>query len=157
MKLRKFKKSQLLYNEKETVAILKFIFKNNNSVINKLTINDEIREFAQGLLLEAVDASYAMGFVEAIFRSSMNPGAGAKKIITKFGKKAIKHWFKHATAKDLRDIKIYEIVRSQLQANFGRILVMHSLGIAMNKINQATTIAANSTKYRSKKNSVVWG
>ncbi len=59
------------------------IFKNKHGLIEGLEINDRIREFAQGLLLEAVDASYALGFVHSLFGSVFNPGAGAKKIIIK--------------------------------------------------------------------------
>ena len=77
--LRKFKKEELIFNNDETVVILKFIFKKNHNLIDNLKINDSIREFAQGLLLEAVDASYALGFVHSLFGGVFNPGAGAKK------------------------------------------------------------------------------
>ena len=63
--------------------------------------------------LEAVDASYALGFIHALFGGVFNPGAGAKKVFMKFARKALKHWFKHASAKDLMNIKIYDIVRRQ--------------------------------------------
>jgi len=118
-KLREFKKDELLLNEEETTIILKFIFESvDYEYIDKLTINDAVRGFAQGLLLEAIDASYAVGFVEAIFRSTANPTKGAVTIIKSFAKKALKHWFKHATANDLHDVKIYEFIRLELARKF---------------------------------------
>ena len=84
--LKKFKANELIFNEEETVVILKFIFKNQHNNIDLLNITDPVREFAQALLVEAVDSSYAFGFVDALFRSVTNPRAGAKKVLTKFGK-----------------------------------------------------------------------
>ena len=139
--LRKFTEAELVLDEEETRLVLKFVFKNQHGVVDKLRITNRIREFAQGLLVEAVDASYAMGFVEALFRATANPTAGVKTVLKKFGKKAIKHWFEHATAEDLMDIKIYEIVRSRLEYNFGRILVMHANGIAKNEQERAAYMA----------------
>jgi len=155
--LRKFKADELIFDEEETVTILKFIFSNRKTLIEGMTINDRVREFAQGLLIEAVDASYALGFVEALFRASANPGVGAKKMLTKFGKKALKHWFKHATQKDLMQIKIYEIVRKQLEYSFGRILIMYSNGTAMNEIKNAAFVAYNLNQFNSERDQRVWG
>ncbi|MGD8569281.1 MAG: hypothetical protein PVJ39_14435 [Gammaproteobacteria bacterium] len=128
--LRKFSPDELLFNEDETRQILKFFFKSQQKKIDQLTVNDNVREFAQGLLVEAIDASYAMGYIQALFKSVANPTAGVKKIITKFAKKASKHWFKHANPKDLLNVEIYEIVRSRLELNFGRYLSMLAAGIA---------------------------
>jgi len=139
--LRKFKTEELIFNEEETILILKFIFKNSHAVVDRTRITDKVREFAQGLLVEAVDASYAMGYVEAIFRSIANPRAGVKNILKKFGKKALKHWFKHATEKDLLEIEIYEIVRQRLEINFGRIMILHSNGIALKNIVHVSNVA----------------
>jgi len=155
--LRKFKTEELIFDEKETIIILKFIFSNRKTLVEGMTINDRVREFAQGLLIEAVDASYALGFVEALFRATANPGAGTKKILTKFGKKALKNWFKHATPKDLMQVKIYEIVRKQLEYNFGRVLILHSNGTAMNEINNAAFITYSLNQLNSEKDRRVWG
>lgn len=129
--LRKFKEEELFFDEEETRIILKFIFKRRDAYIDKLNIDDRLRGFAQGLLIEAVDASYALGFVDALFRSTINPTAGAKKILIKFGKKSFKHWFKHASAKDMMHIKIYERVREQIESKFVRILIMHANGTVL--------------------------
>lgn len=128
--LRKFSPDELLFNEDETRQILKFFFKSQQQTIKQLTVNDTVREFAQGLLVEAIDASNAMGYVQALFKSVANPTAGAKKVITKFAKKASKNWFKHAKPKDLLNVEIYETVRSRLEINFGRYLAMLAAGVA---------------------------
>jgi hypothetical protein len=130
--LRKFNQDELIFDKVETIIILQFIFRGyvSEARLKTLNVTDHVREFAQGLLVEAVDASYAMGFIEAIFKSSVNPSAGAKKILKKFGKKALKHWFKHASPKGLLHVKIYEIVRKQLAVNFQTDMLMMLNGIA---------------------------
>ena len=64
---RTFKQSELIFNEEETKEILKFFFKNDHAFIDGLTIHDRIRSFAQAILIEAVDASFAIGFVKIIY------------------------------------------------------------------------------------------
>jgi hypothetical protein len=117
--LRKFKPDDLVLNEEETRIILKFIFKpTDHEVIESLNITDQVRGFAQGLLVEAIDASYGVGYIKALFESTTNPSRGALKIIKAFGKKAAKHWFKHASVHDLRNVRIYDFVRDSLARSF---------------------------------------
>jgi len=137
--LRKFKESELIFDDEETKIILKFFFTTMHSQISVMQVTKRVREFAQGLLLEAVDASYSLGFIDALFGSSINPGAGAMKVIKKFAKKAFKHWFKHANEDDLLKIKIYDIVRQRIESNFGTIMQMYISGAAM--INLPHTVA----------------
>nr|MDC2855734.1 hypothetical protein [Ningiella sp. W23] len=86
--LRKFSKDELLFDEKETRVVLKFIFKPaDHKLIDSLPINDRLKGFAQGLLVEAIDASYSVGYVKAIFESTANPTKGAMAIIKTFAKK----------------------------------------------------------------------
>jgi len=151
--LRKFKKEELIFNDEETKVILRFIFKNRHNLINTLEINDKIREFAQGLLLEAVDASYALGFIHSLFGGAFNPGIAAKKIFMKFSRKALKHWFKHASAKDLINIKIYNSVRQALEVGFTSKLGMFASGTAMNEVINSGFVAYT---IKNKRN-MVWG
>jgi hypothetical protein len=121
--LRKFSDNELLFDEKETRVILKFIFEPADfDFIESLTMSDSIRGFTQGLLVEAIDASYAIGFVDAIFRSTTNPTKGALAIIKEFSKKALKHWFKHATVNDLQKVKVYDFVRLHIANQFRKPL-----------------------------------
>lgn len=86
--LRQFKQDELLFSEDETRIILKFIFKPaDHELIDSLPMNDHLRSFSQGLLLEAIEASYAVGYVRGLFESAANPTKGAVKIIKSFGKK----------------------------------------------------------------------
>ncbi|MEO3877429.1 hypothetical protein [Rheinheimera fenheensis] len=139
--LRNFTATELIFDETETKIILRFIFKSKLALVDELTINDKIRSFAQGLLLEAVDGSYALGFVQSLFGSVMHPGDGAKKVLLKFGKKAAKHWFKHAKAEDLSNIKIYETVRKNIEWSFGRVLLLYVNGLAKHNKVSHTAIA----------------
>lgn len=59
-----------------------------------------------------------MGYVEALFRSIANPNQGPVKVIKAFGKKAARHWFRHASSNDLMNVKIYESVVSTIARNF---------------------------------------
>ncbi len=139
--LKSFSNSELIFDEQETKLILKFFFKSQHNLIQKLTVTDNIRSFAQGLLIEAIEASYAMGFVDALFRGTSNPSIGFKKVLIQFTKKATQHWFKHASQKDLLKIEIYEIVRSRISLHFGRYLIMLASGIANNKTSFSANIS----------------
>ena len=83
-----------------------------------MAITPELSKFAQGLLVEAVDATYAMGWIELAFRWAANPGAGMKKALQKLARSAARRWFKHLKNQSLLDVKIYESVRAQLARNF---------------------------------------
>lgn len=141
--LREFQFSELIFDTQETKLILGFIFKSKISIVNSLTVDESLRSFAQALLLEAVDASYALGFIQALTGSLTTPTPTVRKIIKKFAQKSLKHWFKHATSNHLLDIKIYEIVRRDLEWSFGRVFLMS--GTAMRSKIRTTTIAYNPT------------
>lgn len=117
--LRQFKTEELLFNEEETRIVLKFIFKpTDHALIDSLPMSDALREFAQGLLVEAIDASYAIGFVQALHETTANPAKGAREILKSFGKKASKLWFAHATVHDLMNVKVYQFVLDALVRSF---------------------------------------
>ncbi len=122
MLLRKFMAEELLFNEEETRIILKFIFKPTyHSHIETMVMTDRLRSSAQALLVEAIDASYAIGFIERLLKR-MHPTKGAIPLIRSFGAKASAHWFKHAKPYDLRSIKVYEFVLDRISLNFGSYL-----------------------------------
>ena len=74
MALRKFDSSQLVLTHDEAWQVLVAFFGGNaGTVPGWLTEND--RSFAQALLVEANDNSYAMSWIEEIFRSAYKPGA----------------------------------------------------------------------------------
>jgi len=86
--LRSFTKQELILNDNETRIVLLFIFgSSEKQFIESMVISDAARGFVQGLLIEAIDSSYAIGFVEAIFRSTTNPTQSAVRVFKIFGKK----------------------------------------------------------------------
>lgn len=117
--LHKFNSNELLFDQQETRDILVFFFPMDRRQIVSMEITEKIRSFSQAILIAAVDATYAMGWVEVIFKSSSHPGSGVKKTLQKLARNASRHWFKNLkNSQSLRDIKIYESVRSQLARNF---------------------------------------
>ncbi len=119
MYLRDFSPDELIFDQQECFAILRFFFVDVGIQAASLTVRD--RSFAQALLVEAVDASYKMGYAEIIFdrffgKTSVSL-ADMRKLAQSFLKHAAERWFKHATRSDLRDPKIYESVRASLARN----------------------------------------
>lgn len=116
--LRNFSEHELIFDVSETKDILGFFFPHHRQRIDAATVTTELRSFAQGLLIEAIDATYALGYVEILLTVSYNPGGGMKKVLMKAGRKAARHWFKHATDRDLLNARIAEPVRRQLSLAF---------------------------------------
>jgi len=115
--LKRFKDDELVLSADNAFTVLRFFWPGTNVKPGALNVED--RKFAQALLLEAIEASYAMGYVEALFRSVAKIPKGLGAVIKSFAKGAVKHWFRHATRKGLMDDpKIYEIVRQRLALNF---------------------------------------
>lgn len=139
--LRNFSEDELIFDEAETKDILKFFFPYLRQRIDAATITTELRNFAQGLLVEAIDATYALGYIEIIWRTSYNPGSGMMKTLSKVGRKAAKHWFKHATQRDLLKAKISSRVRDQLAHSFSSVFPMMLDGVAKATQVQRTHIA----------------
>lgn len=114
-----FEGDELILTEEETVLVLKFIFEQvDHGFIDSMQVNDRLRSFAQSLLVMVIDRSYNFGFVDKLFRSASKPGAAVNKVLLSFGKKALKHWFKHAAKKDLLDVKVYESIRLETARTF---------------------------------------
>lgn len=88
--------------------------------------------------MEAIDATYSMGYVNALFSAliaGILPPKNAEpalRIIKKFAKEASKHWFKqHVSVHDLANIKVYETVRKAISFNFRPRLddIVHGLSL----------------------------
>jgi len=121
MGLRRFRPSEIHLTRDEAWKVLRFFWPNTSVRPQQITQQD--RAFAQALLVEAIDRSHAMGYVETLYRSWFGRGVaptykGIKKAASKFARKALKRWFKHATGDDLKDPEIYESVRVTLARNF---------------------------------------
>ena len=131
--LRNFSEAELMFDEQETKDILKFFFQGDRQKIESLQITNELRNFAQGLLVAAIDASYAMGWVQLIGTWAVNPGSGLRQSLQKLARRAARYWFKHLKHnQSLADAKIYDSVRVQLalafKSTFGIMIMAKSQG-----------------------------
>lgn len=108
---------RILKDASDAHRVLTFFFGKGNVRLGVANLGEQDIEFAQALLVEGIDASYKMGYVESLFRAVAGKGK-IKDIIKDFGKKALKHWFNHATEDDLRNAKIYKKVRNEARRNF---------------------------------------
>jgi hypothetical protein len=120
MALQQFSESELKLTQHDAFVVLRFFWLEPGILPQQLTVQD--RAFAQALLVEAIDRSYDMGYVEIIFRNFYGklPESfeSIRDMVKSFAKAAAEHWFEHATGKDLENPKIYESVRRVLSANF---------------------------------------
>jgi hypothetical protein len=118
--LKHFRKDEILISPDQAPTILRYFFGLNTDLPDQLTDDDVA--FAQALLLEAIDESYAMGYVQALFESFYGkPPASldsVKDMIKDFVKAAAKHWFTHARGEDFANPKIYESIRVTIAVNF---------------------------------------
>jgi hypothetical protein len=154
--LMKFEPEELIFDEDETKDVLKFFYPNQGAFIEHAIINNDVRSFAQALMVEAVDASYALGYVKIVYDVFyLKPPIKFGKALTKFGRKAAPHWFKHATATELINAKIYDAVRVIIARNFRSAFEdVVSGGSAMNK--PAVAVIAYS-KVNDLNQKIVWG
>jgi len=119
--LRTFSANELILDDEQTRNVLKFFFPSDIDKIDQCPVTNNTKSLAQGLLVEAIDATYKLGFIQGLWETFINPAKypnNIVKLIKKFAIKALKHWFKHATANDLHNVKIYELVRATLSRNF---------------------------------------
>ena len=118
--LKRFKPDELILSQEEAARVLKFFFP--DKPINPGSLTDDDRSFAQGLLVEAVDASAKMGYVEVLFDKTFmkvpTDFSYIKSLAKALCKRALTNWFRSATGKDLADPQIYVSVRNTLALNF---------------------------------------
>lgn len=110
--------ADLVFDESEATDILRFFWPGLNDKIASMIVTTDTRRFAQTLLIAAVDASYAMGFIHGLANviTRRKPGTSLKVLVKKLARRYMKHWWKHATQEDLLDAKIYESVRQSVAA-----------------------------------------
>lgn len=151
--LKKFNKNELIFDGNETKEILIFFWGLSfRQLIQQMQINDDARGFAQGLLIEAIDASHEMGFVKTLFESTANPTLGFRKLLKKFIKGSAKNWFKHASVNDALHAKIYDSIRIQLASNF-KTHLLELINLAQLKSPRSTTFASYE---KPKKGAKIW-
>lgn len=103
----------------EASAILEFFFGGMKFPVGDLTYND--REFAQALLISAVDSTYLLSWTEKMMSVAMKP---PNSVLGAAGSLAFAiiacgyEFFNYATTKDLRELKIYKMVRDALASGY---------------------------------------
>jgi len=121
-----FKPSEIILSDQEVIATLNFFFPAVPFRREELT--PEVRSFAQALLVEAVDRSYEMGFIdklsEVFLYRPVVDFVKLKSMIEDFLKKAAKHWFQHFKG-DITKLKIYESVRLKIIHNFRSVVEIY--------------------------------
>jgi hypothetical protein len=121
--------SQLVFDDRETRAILRFFWPVHSQKINELpSMDDDFRKLAQGLLIVAIDSSFAMGFIDILFdvlRGGGQPGfPGLRSMGKKLARKYIAHWWKHTRPQDLEAVRIYDSVREAIALNFRTVIAL---------------------------------
>ena len=118
--LQHFRKDQLIISRAQAARLLRFFFPSQQLSENSLT--DEDVAFAQALLIEAVDSSREMGYVQVLFEKAAykvpTDFSFVKDLAKELCKRAVANWFRHATRRDLADPQIYESVLNTLRLNF---------------------------------------
>jgi len=122
--------SELVFNEEETRDILRFFWPTYSGHINRMEISTHVRRMAQGLLVSAIDASYGLGFVDALFTTVAKPGKSLASMGKKLARRYAKHIWKHATETDLQEAKIYEAIRKAIAYQCKYLLEAHLNGVA---------------------------
>ena len=97
-----FADADLVLDEGDTRGVLAFFWPSRVDAIAKLPVNNEARRFAQRILVAAIDASYAMGYMESLLQTVAMPSKGLAKTGRKLAERFAKHWVKHATRKTWR-------------------------------------------------------
>lgn len=135
--------ANLLYDEAETRAILKFFWPTQAAQIDSLTINNDARRLAQTALIAAIDGSYAMGYIDllwqAIAQRVQRPNGDIVALARRLGRNFVRHWWRHATERDLLDARIYDSVRADVARNLRHCLSDASDG-AISLRRGATTL-----------------
>ena len=120
LELRRFTAEEIILTPEDGYAVMRFFFDEAGQLPHAFTMED--RAFAQALLVGAIDASYAMGYVQIVFDTLFmkvpRDLTNLYGMLQKVAKAAAKHWWKHATDRDLADPKIYEMVRTNFARSF---------------------------------------
>jgi hypothetical protein len=138
----------LVFNETETRIILKFFWPNQAPRIDGLTIDNTARRLAQTALIAAIDGTYAMGFVDALFQGVSRPSKSLKIFAKKMARSIARQYFRHATLEDLEDVRIYENVRSQVSLDLRHKLEMVINGVAMTRTPYALALLSQPALFR---------
>ncbi len=119
LELPKFTPNEIVVSRADAARIYRFFWP--WSKLGPGDMTDKDLAYTQGLLVEAIDASYKIGFVEILFRASARPAMtpdDVVRMIRTIVKRSARHWFRNRGDKSLDDARIYEMVRSFVAYRF---------------------------------------
>jgi len=123
----------LIFDDAETRTVLRFFWPALASDIAQMDISNDVRRLAQSALIAAIDGSYALGFIHVLGATVARPGASVTSLISKLARKSASHWWKHARAGDLKDVKIYDVVKKRIALSLGERLRLVLNGVALQR------------------------
>lgn len=115
--LRRFSRSELVLTHQEAWQVLVFFFGGNAGTTPRWLTDDD-RSFAQALLVEAVDASQRMSWIQTLWSSTAKPGASITGVLAKLALKAGRDWLSSRKPTDFKNAKIYTMVKNELTRRF---------------------------------------
>jgi hypothetical protein len=89
-------------SQQEALDVLEWV--HGKSQLKAKDMTDEDQGYAQTMLVEMLNASFAIGFVEALFRSSAKIPSGPAAVIKSFLKGAGKNLIKYKDKDDLKEM-----------------------------------------------------
>ena len=106
-----FSENEIYLDDMQASKILDFFgFTTTGTVITKID-----REFAQALLVEAIDASRSMWYIQTLWDSASKPNSSVESIIKAFAKKSITKWYKSKGASKEAKVAIYNSVKNTIR------------------------------------------
>lgn len=116
--VRSFSDDELVLDERQTRAVLGFFYPAMQVRLKGAVIARELRHLAQAMLVEAVDASLAMSWVEQVCRAAAPQDRNIAEGLLVLDLCGSRGWFRHLKAQNLSDVRIYQAVRERLAASF---------------------------------------
>lgn len=118
MALTKFYKTgDVFVSKHEAWLILRWFFGGNAGIKpSSITYND--RSFAQALMIEAIAKSKTITFIQGLWKSTITPPKKISDLLKEIAKLTAKALWAHLQPADLKDPKIYRMVKNQLTRNW---------------------------------------
>ncbi|MBP7167200.1 MAG: hypothetical protein KBB64_06045 [Bacteroidia bacterium] len=114
--LKVFEKNELIFDQEAANKILCWFFNDNQLKTNELTHEDIA--FAQGLILEAVDSSNAMGVVHQLMKTFVykvpSSFSAIRNLVVFFVARSIPIWWKNRNIKNLKELEVYDVIKNSL-------------------------------------------
>ena len=106
-----FSENELYLDDMQASKVLDFFGFTTTGIM--ITLRD--REFAQALLVEAIDTSRSMWYVQTLWNSASKPNSSVESIIKSFAKKALTRWFKSKVSSKEAKVVIYDSVKNTIR------------------------------------------